>query len=217
MQVFDPGPNTPLGFVSASMVISRLKREIIQATYPERSADSRTISFSKTANLLSSVQKWQLSLPSHLKWGTPVLLEHRRAVGILHLHYWEATIQLTRTFLLYLVLRGAKLNQTKKEWFEKLGDICIDAAKNALAVLKSMSAENTLSSLVSFDTSLILKLAMIFVLALGKTGSSEYQIYMEECFSIAQLMEPIGFCGLVVKELPVRLAEVGLSIKGNSP
>ncbi|RFU32876.1 hypothetical protein B7463_g3476, partial [Scytalidium lignicola] len=216
-QVFDPGPATPLGFVSASMLISRLKRDIIQATYPERSADSRTISFSKTASLLSSVQKWQASLPSHLKWDVPIPPEHRRAVGILHLHYWDATILLTRTFLLYLVLRGPKLNQTKKEWFEKLSDICIDAAKNALVVLKSMSAESSLSSLVTFDTCFILKITMVFVLALGKTGSLEYQIDMEDCFSILRGMEPVGFCGLVVQELPVRLAEIGLAINHNNP
>ncbi|KAH8814890.1 hypothetical protein F5884DRAFT_770330 [Xylogone sp. PMI_703] len=215
-QVFDPGPATPLGFVSASMLICRLKREIIQATYPERSADSRSISFSKTMSLLSSVQKWHTSLPSHLKLGAPLPPEHKRAVGILHLHYWDATILLTRAFLLYLVLRGPKLSQTKKEWFEKLSDICIDAAKNALPVLKGMSAERSLSSLITFDTSFILKISMVFVLALGKTGSLEYQIAMEECFMIVQAMEPVGFCALVIQELPVRLAEIGLIVRDNS-
>lgn len=206
----NPGTNTPLGILSVSTSLCRLKREIIQTIYPERSSDSRTVSFSKITSFVSALQKWLATMPSHLKWGVAVAPSHRRSIAILHLNYWNATILLTQPFLLYVVLRGSSLSRQKKSWFEKLGDICIDAAQNAMVILKTMSNDRTISSLITFDSTCALKVIMVLVLALAKTNSAQYRQDIEACLSLVQRMEQIGFCKTAVQELPMRLAELGV-------
>ena len=178
--------------------------------YPEQSSDSRNVSFSKVTDFVSSLQKWQESVPSHLKWGVPVAPTHRRAIAILHLNYWNAMLLLTQPFLLYSVLRGSKLSQTKQNWFDKLGKISIDAAQSALVIFKQMSIDRTLSSLVTFDSTCLLKVIMIKILALFRTSSQQFQSDIEVCFSLLKSMEQVGFCKTVVQELPSRFEELGI-------
>lgn len=214
-QVLNPGTNTPLGCLSVSTSLNRLKREIIQTIYPERSSDSRTISFSKVTSYVSSLQQWLAEMPSHLKWGVPVAPAHRRSIGILHLNYWNAMMLLSQPFLLYLVLKGSSLNHPKRTWFEKLGEICIDAAKNAVVVLKTMSAEQSISSLITFDCVCTLKIIMILALGLAKSDSQELRRDVQFCVSILENMEQVGFCKSVVRELPTRLAQLGVKTEPN--
>lgn len=209
-QILNPGTNTPLGALSVSTSLCRLKREIIQTIYPERSSDSRTISFQKVTSYVSSLQTWQASMPSHLKWGVPVAPTHRRSIGILHLNYWNAMMLLTQPFLLYSVIRGASLNDMRKAWFEKLGEICVDAAKNSIVVLKSMENDESLSSLVTFDCTCTLKVIMILCLALAKRESAELRTEYEFCMGLIDRMEQIGFCKSVNEELPSHLARLGI-------
>ncbi|KAH9220545.1 aldehyde dehydrogenase [Leptodontidium sp. 2 PMI_412] len=209
-QVLNPGTNTPLGSLSVSTSLCRLKREIIQTIYPERSSDSRTISFQKVTNYVSSLQKWQASMPSHLKWGVPVAPTHRRSIGILHLNYWNAMMLLTQPFLLYSVIRGSSLNDIRKAWFDKLGEICVDAAKNAIIVLKSMENDRSLSSLMTFDCTCTLKVIMILSLALAKRESAELRAEYEFCIGLIDRMEQIGFCKSVNEELPSHLARLNV-------
>jgi aldehyde dehydrogenase (NAD+) len=119
-QGLNPGTNTPLGCLAVSTSLNRLKREIIQTIYPERSSDSRKISFSKVTSYVSLLQRWQAEMPSHLKWGVPVAPIHRRSIGILHLNYWNAMMLVSQPFVLYLVIKGSTLNSPKSAWFEKL-------------------------------------------------------------------------------------------------
>jgi hypothetical protein len=214
-QVLNPGTNTPLGCLSVSTSLNRLKREIIQTIYPERSSDSRTISFSKVTSYVSSLQKWQAEMPSHLKWGVPVAPTHRRSIGILHLNYWNAMMLLSQPFLLYLVIKGSTLNHPKRTWFEKLGEICLDSAKNAVIVLKTMSTDQSISSLITFDCVCTLKIIMILVLGLAKSESQELRLDIETCVSILENMEQVGFCRSVVQELPARLAQLGFKSEPN--
>jgi len=206
----NPGMNTPLGSLRLSVSLCRLKREIIQTIYPERPSDPSTISFSEVTKFITSLQNWQTAVPSHLKWGVPVAPTHRRAIAILQLNYWNAMMLLTQPFLLYLVLRGSNLSQTKRNWFEKFGDICIDAAQSAIVIFKTMSQNRTLSSLVTFDSTCVLKVIMIMILALVKTNSQKYRLDIELCMSLLQGMEQVGFCKTVVPELYARFNELGI-------
>lgn len=117
---------------------------------------------------------------------------------------------ITQPFLLYIVLHGTDLSQTKRHWFEKLGDICIDAAQSAIVIFKTMSQDGTLSSLVTFDATCILKVIMIMILALMKTNLQKYWLNIEVCLSLLQGMEQIGFCKTVVPELYTRFNELGI-------
>jgi hypothetical protein len=149
-------------------------------------------------------------MPSHLKYDVPAPPTHKRAVAVLHLHYWSTTILLTRPFLLYLVIKYSALAASKKIWFERMGKICIDAAQKSLAILQDMAANGTLSSLTAFDSTCILRLVMIFILAYAHTRMPQYSTHIEKLMALAQGMEQIGFTKMVAEETPGRLADLGI-------
>lgn len=122
---------------------------------------------------------------------------------------------LSQPFLLYLVIKGSTLNNPKRTWFQKLGEICLDAAKNAVIVLKTMSKDQSISSLVTFDCVCTLKVIMILVLGLAKSESQEVRRDIEACISILENMEQVGFCRSVVQELPTRLVQLGFKSESN--
>jgi hypothetical protein len=188
-----------------------LKREIIQAVYTERSLNS--ISFSTVSNSLLLLQKWYRQMPAHLKYEVSSPPTHRRAVAVLHLHYWSTTIMLTRPFLLYLVIKYSTLASSKKIWFERMGKTCIDAAQKSLAILQQMADDGTLSSLTAFDSTCILRLIMIFILAYAHTRRQEYSAHIEKLIALTRGMEQIGFTKMVTEETPGRLADLGIPEK----
>lgn len=210
-QVMNPGTNTPLGCLAVSVSLCRLKRQIVQAIYPEQTTDSRKISFSQVSTFISSLEQWLSALPSHLNWGVPSAPTHRRAIATLHLNYWSAMMLLTRPFLFYSVMRSSCLTKGKKLWFEKLAETCIHAAANTMSILKTMSSEKTLSSLTTFDALCALKVIMIFILALAKSNSGTYRTDIDLCLTLLRSMEQIGFCSSVVTELPIHLAKLNVT------
>jgi hypothetical protein len=210
-----PGLHTPLSWQDTSVSLCRLKREIIQAVYTERHANS--ISFSTVSNSLLLLQKWYRQMPAHLKYDVPTPPTHKRAVAALHLHYWSTTILLTRPFILYLVIKNNALVSSKKIWFERMGKICIDAAQKSIAILQQMSVDGTLSSLTAFDSTCILRLIMIFILAYAHTRTAQYSNHIETCMRLTRGMEQIGFTKMVTEETPGRLADVGIPEKPHIP
>jgi hypothetical protein len=183
--------------------------------YTERSANS--ISFSTISNSLLLLQKWYRQMPAYLKYDTPVPPTHKRAVAVLHLQYWSTIILLTRPFLLYLVLKHSTLVSSKKIWFERMGKTCIDAAQKSLALLEQMVAEGTASSLTAFDSTCILRIVMIFILAYAHTRTPQYRVHMETCMRLCRELEQVGFTKMVMAETPSRLADLGiLDVKPNS-
>jgi hypothetical protein len=189
--------------------LCRLKREVIQAVYTERSENS--ISFSTVSNSLLLLQKWYRQMPAHLKYDVPAPPTHKRAVAVLHLHYWGTTILLTRPFLLYLVMKHNALVPSKRIWFERMGKICIDAAQKTVAILQQMAEDGTLSSLTAFDSTCILRVIIIFILAYAHTRTSQYSRHIETCMRLTRGMEQIGFTKMVTEETPGRLADLGIS------
>lgn len=213
-QILYPGMHTPLSWLLTSVSLCRLKREIIQTVYTERSTNTRTISFSTISSLLLSLQKWHQLIPPHLKHDVPAPPTHKRAVAVLHLQYWGSTILLCRPFLLYLVLKHSTLGSSKKIWFERMGKTCIDAAQKSIAILQQMAVENTLSSLTAFDSTCLLRLIMIFILAYAHTKLQHYRSSIEAGIALLRGMQQIGFCQMVTEETPMRLADLGI-VDGN--
>lgn len=126
---------------------------------------------------------------------------------------------LTQPFLLYLVLRGNTVKHPKKSWFEKLGEICVDAARNAAVVLKVMRDEGSLSSLVTVDCTCALKVIMIYILVIaredvdGGAGKGRWREATEMIEGVVEVlgsMEQVGFVKSVVGELPQRLERLGI-------
>jgi len=149
-------------------------------------------------------------MSAHLRHDVPIPPTHKRAVAILHLHYWSTVILLTRPFLLYLVINYGKLAPGKKIWFECMGKTCIDAAQKSTVILQDMEAKVTISSLTAFDSTCILRLTMIFVLAYAHTRNHQYSNHIEHLAAICRGMEQIGFTKMVVEETPSRLADLGI-------
>lgn len=211
--------HTPLSWLSTSVSLCRLKREIIEAVYPERAAtlaNPRTISVSTISGLLLSLQKWMQSIPPHLKPDVPIPPSHKRAVSMLHLQYWGSTILLTRPFLLYLVLKHPTLESGKKLWFERMGKTCIDAAQKSLTVLQQMAAEGVLSSITASDSTCILRIVIIFCLAFGHTKLQIYSTNIRDALILLQHMPQVGFSKMVAKETPMRVAELGINISNDT-
>lgn len=207
-QMLYPGLHTPLGWQDTSVSLCRLKREITQAVYTERHANS--ISFSTVSNSLLLLQKWYRQMPAHLKFDVPAPPTHKRAVACLHLHYWSTTILLTRPFILYLVIKSNVLPPSKKIWFERMGKICIDAAQKSIAILQQMSDDATLSSLTAFDSTCILRLIVIFLLSYAHTRTPQYSNHIVTCMRLIRGMEQIGFTKMVSEETPGRLVDCGV-------
>ena len=174
----------------------------------DRAADS--ISFSTISNSLLLLQKWYRQMPAHLKYDVPAPPTYRRAVAVLHLQYWSTTILLTRPFFLYLVIKYSALASSKKIWFERMGKTCIDAAQKSTAILKDMASSGTLSSLIAFDSTCILRLIIIFILAYAHTRLPQYNEHIQSLIDLIRGMEQIGFTKMVAEETPVRLADLGI-------
>jgi hypothetical protein len=149
-------------------------------------------------------------MPAYLKYDVPKAPTHKRSVAALHLHYWSTTILLTRPFLLYLVIKYSTLASSRKIWFERMGKTCIDAAQKAIAILKQMADDGTISSLTASDSTCILRLIMIFILAYAHTRMPQYRSHIEKLMELTQGMEQIGFTKMVTEETPMRLAELGI-------
>ncbi|KAF2129008.1 hypothetical protein P153DRAFT_29783 [Dothidotthia symphoricarpi CBS 119687] len=207
-QILYPGLHTPLSWLPTLLSMCHLKREIIQALYTERSA--KTISFSTVSEFLLSLRKWYHQMPAHLNHNNLLPPTHRRAVAVLHLHYWSTTILLTRPFLLYLVIKHSTIISSKKTWFDRMGKTCIDAAEKSLAILQQMATDGTLSSLTASDSTCILRLVMIFLLAYAHTRVHMYRVYIDNCMALCRNMEQIGFTNMVTEETAVRLADMGI-------
>lgn len=207
-KILYPGQHTPLGWLDISVSLCRLKREITKSLYTNRSEDS--ISLSTISNSLLLLQKWNRQVPAHLRHEVPTLPTHKRAVAILHLHYWSTVILLTRPFLLYLVIKYKTLASNKKIWFERMGKICIEAAQKSATILHDMAAHRRTSSLTAFDSTCILRLIMIFILAYTHTRDWQYRNKIEKLIELCQRMEQIGFTKMVTEETPGRLADLGI-------
>lgn len=193
------------------MELGGLKRDVIREIYTER--ESKLISFSTVSDLLLRLRKWHQKLPAHLKlesWDTAPDY-YRRAVTVLHLHYWSTKILLTRPFLLNLVLKRTDLAPSSKIGYEKMAMVSIDAARRSIELFQRMIQDKTISSLTTFDSTSVLRCVTIFMCAFGYYQKPEYKKDANDCVIIARHMEQIGFARMIVAETPIHLQNLGMS------
>jgi hypothetical protein len=111
-------------------------------------------------------------------------------------------------------MKYSTLASSKKIWFERMGKTCIDAAQKSLSILQQMADDGTLSSLTAFDSTCILRLIMIFILAYAHTRTPQYSAHIEKLIVLTRGMEQIGFTKMVAEETPGRLADLGIPGQG---
>jgi aldehyde dehydrogenase (NAD+) len=92
-----------------------------------------------------------------------------------------------------------------------MGKTCIDAAQKSLAILQQMAEDNVLSSLTAFDSTCILRIIMILILAFGHTKQHHYRTQIEAAIELLRSMPQIGFCKMVTEETPMRLSDLGIT------
>ncbi|UPX18526.1 Aldehyde dehydrogenase (NAD(+)) [Ascochyta rabiei] len=205
------GLHTPLKWLSTFVSLSRLKREVIREIYTER--ESKLISFSTVSNLLLLLRKWHRTMPVHLRldsWDTAPTY-YRRAIMVLHLHYWSTKILLTRPFLLNLVLKRAELASTSKIGYEKMAMVSVDAARKIVELCQRMVQDQTISSLTTLDSTTVLRCVTIFMCAFGYFQKADHKKDANDCLAIAKNMEQTGFASMIVMETPMHLQNLGMS------
>jgi hypothetical protein len=211
-QILNPGPNMPAGYLEVSRSLSQLTETTSQTLYLEPLTGTRKLSSPRVTSILSSLQAWANSVPSHLSRTACVAPSHKRPIALLHVRYWSVVILATRPFLLCSVVRAADLDRSpdKKRCYDELGGICIDAAQNSLNVLKMMADEKLLSSITQAEFLYVLELLQCFLIALTKTKNEEHRRNVISCMTILKSMDDIGLVQKARPETMLQLQELGI-------
>lgn len=229
------GLYTPRKWLSAFHNLGEWKRHIIRTIYTERKNDgeeSQKISFSTVSHLLGKLKEWHHGLPIHLKQSSYRTAPefHRRAITVLHLHYWSTKILLTRPFLLNLVLNSKRIPADNKIGYEKMASVSVDSAQKSVELFQQMVEDQTISSLTTFDSTAILRCITIFMCAFGyyrvpdprqdanerMAIAEQMKKYANDCVDIARQMEQLGFARMIVQETPIHLEALDMG-RGPTP
>ncbi|QKX54948.1 uncharacterized protein TRUGW13939_02038 [Talaromyces rugulosus] len=215
-ELFNIGTHTPVGYLALAVSLSKLAKAISLDLYTTPSFQSRKISLRRVFQLISSLQEWYADVPAHLKCNVPLAPSHRRPVAILHLQYWACVILVSRPFLLYTALYSSQLNNSElRSQFEELSKICLDAAENSVAVIKSARDTNFPSSVLYLDTHLILEIVQIMFLAYIRSSNPTYRSNIQYCFAVLQDMDPVGCCKYTLLEVTAQLTKSGIVVNHN--
>lgn len=226
------GIYTPRKWLSTFHDLGEWKRHIIRTMYTERKSEgeeSQKISFSTVSHLLGKLKEWHQGLPIHLRQESYRTAPefYRRAIIVLHLHYWSTKILLTRPFLLNLVLNSQRIPSDNKIGYEKMAKVSVEAARRSLELFQQMVDDHTISSLTTFDSTAVLRCITIFMCAFGYyripgpgPDASERAAIAEQmkqsandCVAIARQMEQIGFAKMIVQETPIHLEALGMQMQ----
>lgn len=214
-QVLNPGPNTPSGYLEVSTRLTQLTKTTSQTLYVEPLTDARKLLSPKVTAILSSLQQWRNSVPSHLSRTTHVAPSHKRSVALLQVRYWSVIILATRPFLLCSVLQREQLQESqKKKCYDELSNICVDAAQNSLGILQMMGDEGLLSSLIPSEFNYILELVQIFLTACARDQSEQHIAKVRTCLGILKSMDDIGWTQKARPEVVNQLRDYGILDEG---
>ena len=215
-QILNPGPNMPSGYLEISRALTQLTQVTSQTLYVEPLSTARKLLSPKVTSILSSLQSWANNVPSHLSRTACVAPSHKRSVALLHVRYWSVVILATRPFLLCSVIRAADLDSPeKRRCYDELSNICIDAVQNSLSVLKMMSDEHILSSLLFSEFVYVLELVQCCLIAYSKTKNEDHVRNTRLCLSILKSMDEVGWVQKARPEVMLQLQELGIGEEGS--
>jgi hypothetical protein len=98
----------------------------------------------------------------------------------------------------------------KRVLYEQMSNSCVEAVESAVAILRRMREEQTLSSLMLFDSHFIGEIMGILIMALQKRRGSELQAKLQFCFETFRSMEKIGWCEQLSPELESTVQASGM-------
>lgn len=215
-QILDPGPNTPLGYQALLVSLVQLRKRISHECFLEPAQISGRLPISRVTKCMGSLRQWLDTVPTHLRWDSPLHPQHRRAVSLLHLRFRTASISLTRPFLLFTVAKSTEnMAPVKRKIFEQMSNNCIEAAESAVQILRRMREDKTLSSLMLLDCHCIGEVMWILILALQRRGGTERQDMLRFCLETVKSMDKVGWCAKVAPELEARIYESGVLKEGS--
>ncbi|PKS06130.1 hypothetical protein jhhlp_007447 [Lomentospora prolificans] len=209
-QILSPGPNTPLGYQVLLVSLTRMIKTISHECFLEPAHVGGRLPISRVTRSLASLRRWHAKIPNHFRWDSSLHPQHRRAVSILHLRFWATTVWLTRPFLLFMVAKSTDgMIAAKKAVYEQMSNTCIEAAEAAVNILKRMHEDQTLSSLVLFDSHCIGEIIGILIMALQLVGGAERQSMLQFCIQVFRSMEKTGWCERLSPEVEETVQESG--------
>ncbi|GLA18162.1 hypothetical protein AnigIFM62618_005317 [Aspergillus niger] len=152
------------------------------------------------------LQSWYDNLPLHLQVNATVAPPHKRPVAHLHLRYWNKIISITRLALLADMqsMEPPRTNQQRR--LSRMGQLCVDASERSQEILEHMLSSDDLSSLTVVDTKYILDVALVSLLLLTQRQSTDLERRLDQCISLLQSMDNLGFCRYAGGDL-LRIAE----------
>lgn len=163
---------------------------------------------------LSSLQEWLACVPPHLSSGAPTAPTapmHRRPIALLHVRYWSVIILVTRPFLLCSILRSKQLQECfKLAQFERLGNICVEAAVQSHSILQSMAKDRLLSSAEVSDFHFLLELLQVFLLAYMLQKLEGSQDRVRSCMEMLQSLGSAGYCKRLLPEVLNQIKSSGI-------
>lgn len=176
---------------------------------------TRKVQLYHVNSAIQDLQTWLEQLPPHLRCSSHIYPSHRRAVYTLHLRYWKAMIHVTRPFLVFTVARPSGLaNEAKRKKYDELSFACQDAAGAAVDILRSMSEERLLSSLLPFDINCILELLQVFLLVKYKGNPNACAEQMECCMQVCRSMPSVGWTKRTMPEITALMNEAETISRG---
>ena len=95
----------------------------------------------------------------------------------------------------------------KRALYEQMSNTCIEAAEAAVAILRRMREDQTLSSLILFDSHFIGETIGILIMAVQKLGGSERQEMVQFCLDTFRAMEKVGWCERLSSEVEMTVQE----------
>lgn len=206
--MLEPGPSTPLGYQALLVSLCQMTKMISHECFLEPAHVGGRLPISRVTRSLAALQRWYTRIPSHVHWDSSLHPQHRRAVSLLHLRFWSTTILLTRPFLLFTFTRStSSMIPAKRVLYEQLSNTCIEAAESAATVFTRMHKDQTLSSLVLFDSHCMGEVMGILIMAVQKRGGTERQAMIKAVMDAFRSMEKIGWCARLTPELELTVED----------
>lgn len=95
----------------------------------------------------------------------------------------------------------------KRSLYEQMSNTCIEAAEATVKILRRMREDQTLSSLILFDSHLIGEVIGILIMALQKFGGTERQGMVRFCLETFRAMEKVGWSERLASEVETTVQE----------
>jgi len=201
---YDMNPYTPIGYAMQSSRLGDIFSQTLDQLYIRRSTQS---DFDTVANgLLTQLQQWQETLPEYLRPGCPTAPSHVRAICHLSLRYYQIIMLITRPYLLQSVLSPEPVSTSQTKYSE----ICEDANKESLRLVKELSTKNLISKRNYFDALYILANAMILFLRCLRNPSSDLVKAVEEILPLIKMVDHLDFAQFAIKSMHGLLKDLKL-------